>query len=101
MRHARFDIASLAVDRVDLPLRAAYLLVAETDDADTPQWEVLAYALDEAPLDQRIHRIDIVTLDDRYLRGEGALVRSVDGLHVFRGVTALDGIDPDTDLDRG
>lgn len=101
VRHARFDIASLAADRVDLPLRVAYLLVAESDDSDTPQWELLAYGLSEDALDQRIFRIDLVTLDDRYLRGEAALVRSVDGMHVFRGVTALDGFDADADFDRG
>lgn len=101
MRHARFDIASIAADRIDLPLRAAYLLVAETDDGDTPQWEALVYTLSEAPLEQRIHRLDMVTLDDRYLRGEAALVRSVEGAHVFRGVTDLDGFDPAADLDRG
>lgn len=98
VRHARFDIASLAADRVDLPLRVAYLLVAETDDSETPQWELLAHALSEEPFDQRIFRIDLVTLDDRYLRGEAALVRSVDGMHVFRGVTALDGFDVDRDF---
>lgn len=101
MRHARFDIASIAVDRVDVPLRAAYLLVAETDDGEAPQWEVLAYALGTDPIDQAVHRVDLVTLDDRYLRGEAALVRSVDGAHVLRGVTALDGFDPTVDLDRG
>ena len=50
MRHVRFDIASLALERVDVPLKAAYLLVAQTDDGELPQWEVLAYALDTAPL---------------------------------------------------
>lgn len=101
MRHTRFDIATIAVDAVDLPLRAAYLLVAETDHGDTPQWEVLVYAVSDEPLEQRIHRVDMVTLDHRRLRGDAALVRSVDGAHVLRGATALDGFDPDTDLAGG
>lgn len=94
MRHVRFDIAALAVERVDIPLKAAYLLVAESDDGEMPQWEVLAYALDSAPFQQQVHRVDLTTLDGRYLRGEAALVRSVEGAHVFRGAGELIGFDP-------
>ena len=49
VRHARFDVAYLSIEQVNLPLKAAYLLVADTDDAVDPQWELLAYALDDAP----------------------------------------------------
>jgi len=94
VRHVRFDIASLALERVDVPLKAAYLLVAEADDAEVPQWEVLAYALDPARLDQRVVRVDLTTLDGRHLRGDAALVRSVEGAHVLRGAGELIGFDP-------
>lgn len=92
MRHARFDVASLAVEQVPVPLRAAYLLVAEADDSGVAQWECLAYAIDPAPIAQGRYRIDLTTLDGRYFQGEAALVRSVDGAHVLRGTGALEGI---------
>lgn len=95
MRHARFDVASLAVERISLPLKAAYLLVADTDDSGRPQWECVAYALDEAPLAQGRYRVDITSLDGRVFTGEAALVRSVDGAHVLRGTGALDGVRDD------
>lgn len=94
MRHARFDIASLAVEQVSLPLKAASLLVAEADDSDVAQWEVVAYALDPAPIAQGRYLIDVVALDGRRFRGEAALVRSVDGAHVLRGTGALEGFLP-------
>lgn len=94
VRHARFDVAHLSVEEVDLPLKAAYLLVADTDDAVDPQWELLAYALDGAPLRQRTYRIDLTTLDGRALGGDAFLVRSVDGVHVLRGAGPLEGVDP-------
>ncbi|CAN5624021.1 hypothetical protein BH10ACT1_BH10ACT1_31500 [soil metagenome] len=92
MRHARFDIASLAVEGVPLPLRAAYLLVAETDDSDEPQWELVAYALEPAPIAQGLYRIDVTSLDGRTFDGEAALVRSVEGAHVLRGAGPLGGV---------
>lgn len=98
MRHARFDIASLAIERVAVPLRVAYLLVAESDDGEHPQWEVLAYALETAPVAQGRYRVDLTTLDGRELGGEAVLVRSIDGAHVLRGAGPLAGV---TDADLG
>ncbi len=98
VRHVRFDVASLAIERVAVPLRAAYLLVAENDDSAHPQWECVAYSLDGAPVAQGRYRVDVSTLDGRYFQGEAALVRSVDGTHVLRGTGALDGL---TDADLG
>lgn len=98
VRHARFDVVTLAVDRVEVLLKAAYLLVAETDDGVVPQWEILAYAVTDAPLNQQVYRVDVTTLDGRYFRGNAALVRSVEGSHVLRGAEALIGFDPDLDL---
>ena len=97
MRHVRFDVASLAIEGVAVPLRAAYLLVAETDDSAEPQWEVVAYALDAAAVAQGRYRVDVTSLDGRTFRGEAALVRSVEGAHVLRGAGPLDGV-TDADL---
>ena len=58
MRHARFDVATLVVEQVPVRLKAAYLLVAESDDGDHPHWECLAYALDEAPLARGRYRVE-------------------------------------------
>ena len=95
MRHARFDVAHLRVEGVDVPLRAAYLLVAETDGADRPQWKCIAYGLDRAPLPQGRFDVQITTLHGRVLRGDGVLVRSVEGAHVLRGDGDLAGLEAD------
>ena len=98
MRHARFDVARLAVEGVDLPLKAAYLLVAERPSQADLDWECLAFALDDAPLAQQRYQVAISLLfDDRTVTGPAILVRSVDGAHVLRGDGPLDGIAP-TDL---
>lgn len=97
MRHVRFDVAGLAVEQVPVPLKAGYLLVADVDDGDHPQWECLAYALDPVAIPPGRYRIDITTLDGRYLQGEAILVRSVDGAHVLRGEGRLHGV-VDADL---
>ena len=94
MRHARFDVAYLSLEQVNLPLKAAYLLVADTDDAVDPQWELLAYGIDAAPLEQRTYRVELSTLAGRRMGGDAFLVRSVDGAHVLRGAGPLDGVDP-------
>jgi hypothetical protein len=97
MRHRRFDVATLAVERVAVALKAAYLLVAEQEGTDDLQWECLAYALDAAPIAQGRYRVDVTTLDGRVLSGPAILVRSVEGAHVLRGDGPLDGI-TDADL---
>lgn len=98
MRHARFDVAVLSIDGAPLQLKTAYLLVAESDQGEVPHWECLAYTFDSSPVSQGSYEIDITTLDGRSLVGKAALVRSVDGAHVFRGTGALIGI---TDADLG
>ncbi len=92
MRHARFDVASLSIEGVDVPLRAAYLLVAGSDDPLRPEWECIAYARDRAPLPQGRYDVAITTLDGRILRGDAVLVRSVEGAHVVRGDGPLAGL---------
>jgi hypothetical protein len=93
VRHLRFDIALLAVERVPVRLKAAYLLVAEQEGIEELQWECLAYALDPAPIAEGRYRVDLTTLDGRVLGGEAVLVRSVEGTHVLRGDGPLEGVD--------
>ena len=94
MRHRRFDVAFLRVEQIELPLKAAYLLVADTEAREELEWECLAYALDPAPVAPGRYQLAVQTLDGRLLEGEAILVRSVDGAHVFRGTGVLDGVDP-------
>ena len=92
MRHARFDVASLAVEGIVVTLRSAYLLVAEQDGIDELQWECLAYALEPTAIPQGTYAVDIVTLYGRDFAGRAVLVRSVEGAHVLRGDGPLAGI---------
>jgi hypothetical protein len=95
VRHRRFDVATLAIEGVPVPLKAAYLLVADQDGADALAWECLAYAFDVAPIAEGRYPVEIVTLEGRRLAGPALLVRSVEGAHVLRGDGDLDGIEPD------
>lgn len=97
VRHARFDVAGLAIEGVAVPLKAAYLLVAQNGPADRPDWECVAYALDPVALAQGRYHVDLTTLDGRCLAGEAVLVRSVEGVHVLRGDGPLAGVG-DADL---
>lgn len=92
MRHRRYDIAFLSVEGIDLPLRAAYLLVVGADDVAQAQWECLAYAVGSAPIQRGSYQLEIRTLEERTLTAEGILVRSVDGAHVFRGMGLPQGV---------
>jgi len=92
VRHARFDVAFLSIEGVDLPLRAAYLLVAERAELDRAEWECIAYGLDRAPLPEGRHPVVVTTLDGRRLEGHAVLVRSVEGAHVLRGDGPLAGL---------
>ena len=92
MRHVRFDVATLAVEQVDVPLKAAYLLVAEQVGSDDLQWECVAYGLASAPIARGRYRVDIATLEGRQLAGDAVLVRSIEGAHVLRGDGRLDGV---------
>lgn len=92
MRHRRFDVASLAVEGVGVPLRAAYLVVADQDGVEQLQWECVAYGIDEAPIARGRYEVEIVALDGRTLRGPAVLVRSIEGAHVLRGDGELEGV---------
>lgn len=92
MRHARFDVATLAIEQVPVVLKAAYLLVAEQEGADGLQWECLAYALDTAPIPKGRYLVQVTTLDGRAISGAAVLVRSIDGAHVLRGDGPIEGV---------
>ncbi|MFN8019818.1 MAG: hypothetical protein U0P45_17120 [Acidimicrobiales bacterium] len=92
MRHVRFDVATLAVEQVPVPLKAAYLLVAEQEGAPELQWECVAYGLHDAPIAEGRYLVEIVALDGRELSGPAVLVRSVQGAHVLRGDGPLMGV---------
>jgi hypothetical protein len=89
----RFDLTHVVVDGIGIPLKAAYLLVAQPENTDQLQWECLVYALDEEPLARGTYRADLTTLDGRELAGDALVVRSVEGAHVLRGVGPLAGVD--------
>ena len=93
LRHARFDVAYVSIEHVNMPIKAGYLLVADVDDSADPQWELLAYAFDQASLERRRYRVDLTTLQGRVMGGDAFLVRSVDGAHVMRGAGPLEGVD--------
>lgn len=95
MRHARFDVASIAVEQVPVPLRSASLQVVQADGTDQLQWECLVYAVEGAPIAPGRYRIDVKTLDGRLAGGDAIRVRSVDGAHVFRGDGPLEGLGAD------
>lgn len=95
LRHARFDVAHVVVDGIGIPVKAAYLLVAQPENSGQLQWEVLAYALAPEPLARGTYPVDLTTPDGRELRGDAVVVRSVDGAHVLRGTGPLDGVDAD------
>lgn len=95
MRHLRFDVAHLEIEGVDLPLRAAYLIVAEQEGREDLQWECVAYGLADAPIAQGRYGVSIATLDGRTLAGPAIVVRSVEGAHVLRGDGPLIGVAAD------
>jgi hypothetical protein len=97
MRHVRFDVATLSVEQVPVPLKAAFLLVADQPGTPGLAWEVLAYGIDESPIAQGRYAVDVTTLDGRVLSGPAVLVRSLEGAHVLRGDGTLDGVS-DADL---
>jgi hypothetical protein len=85
LRYARFDLAHVVVDGIGIPLKAAYLLLAQPENTDQLQWECLVYALDDEPLARGTYRADLTMLDGRELAGDAVVVRSVEGAHVPRG----------------
>ncbi len=94
MRHLRWEIATLAIERVPVSLVMASLVVAALDSTEQMQWEIVAKGLEPTPIPPGRYLLDVTTLDGRYLRGEARLVRSIEGTHVLRGSGPLHGLDP-------
>lgn len=98
MRHARYDVHRLDLDGADLPLAYGDLLVAEQDGNPDLQWELQVVLLgDDGPEPVSEARqpsaLSLRLLDGRTVAGNAFLVRSSARMHVFRGLTALDGIE--------
>jgi hypothetical protein len=101
VRHARFTLAQVHVDDIELPLMQADLLVVRRDETDALDWELVATTLNTTSLAQAPCRLAMAVLEDgRMLRGDALVVRSDAQRHVFRGagelagLTTSDGLEP-------
>mgnify|MGYP003466233526 FL=1 len=93
MHHARFTVAHLQVDDVELPLLQADLLVVRREENPALDWELIATSLPGHALDQAPCRLTMDLLEDgRVLHGPALVVRSDEQRHVFRGAGDLDGL---------
>ncbi|HEY6532618.1 MAG TPA: hypothetical protein VIY72_09950 [Acidimicrobiales bacterium] len=100
VRHARFTVAHLRVDDIELPLLQADLLVVQREESTALDWELVATSLPGDSFDQAPCRLTMDVLDDgRVLRGSALVVRSDEQRHVFRGAGDLEGLRADDGLD--
>ena len=100
MRHARFTLAQVHVDDVELPLMQADLLVVRREETEALDWELVTTTLPTATLPQAPCRLVMSVLEDgRLLAGAALVVRSDDRRHVFRGAGELEGLRPTDGLD--
>jgi hypothetical protein len=89
--HQRWVLAHLRLDGVDLRLRYADLVSVHRDGTGAPDWECVAYGFDATTTyPPGAYRLVAERLDGTSVAGDGFLVRSVDGAHVFRGVGELE-----------
>jgi hypothetical protein len=100
VRHARFTLAQVHVDEVELPLMQADLLVVRREETEALDWELVATTLATSALEQAPCRLVMAVLEDgRVLRGDALVVRSDEQRHVFRGAGELAGLVGDDGLD--
>jgi hypothetical protein len=100
VRHARFTVAHLQVDDIEVPLLQADLVVVQRDESQVLDWELVATSLPVTSLEQAPCRLAMGVLEDgRILRGPALVVRSDEQRHVFRGAGALEGLRADDGLD--
>jgi hypothetical protein len=100
VRHARFSLAQVHVDDLELPLMQADLLVVRREESAELDWELITTTLSIPALHPRPCRLTMAVLEDgRLLRGDALVVRSDDRSHVFRGAGDLGGLRPDDGLD--
>jgi non-ribosomal peptide synthetase component F len=101
VRHARFTLAQVHVDGLELPLLQADLLVVRREESTDLDWELVTTTLPVPALHQRPCRLTMAVLDDgRLLEGDALVVRSDDRRHVFRGAGGLAGLHPSDGLDE-
>ncbi len=93
MRHARFTLAQVHVDDIELPLMQADLVVVRREETEALDWELVATTVATSTLAQAPCRLAMAVLGDgRVLRGDALVVRSDAQRHVFRGAGELDGL---------
>lgn len=119
MRHRQLTIARLRLDRREVTLAHASLVVVERDEMPRADWEVVALRIPQAieppgdlpvpnaRVDVEVDAIAGIHADGRLiisrLTGSAVLVRHVDATLVLRGDSALDGLgdfDGPGDLDQ-
>jgi hypothetical protein len=101
VRAVNFSIASMWVDDAELPLMSADLVVVRRAETEQIDWECVAITVPMAPLPQSPCRLvmdDLLT--GRQLHGEALVVRSDDQRHVFRGGSALGGLNESDGLEN-
>jgi hypothetical protein len=92
--YQRWVLAHLRVDGDDVRLRYADLVSTHDQVTGAPDWECVAYGLDPAATFRPgPYRLEADRLDGSSVAGDGFLVRSVDGAHVFRGVDELEEVE--------
>jgi hypothetical protein len=93
VQHARFTVATLRVDDVELPLLYADLVVVRHDGNDVLDWECVAASPPGDAYEREPYRLAMTVLEDgRTLTGDAVVVRSDDQRHVFRGAGPLSGL---------
>lgn len=95
MRHRSYVVATLALGTDEVAIHHGDLVVASSEGSPDLDWELVARAVDPAPIDQGAHHLTMVTAEGRNLHGDAIVVRSVDGTHVFRGAGPLVGVERD------
>jgi hypothetical protein len=89
--YQRWVLAHLRVDGDDLRLRYADLISTHDAATGAPDWECVAYGTDQGHrFPPGPYRLEADRVDGSSVAGDGFLVRSVDGAHVFRGLGELE-----------
>ena len=100
MRHARFSMAQVHVNGIELPLMRADLVVVRRDETEALDWELVATSMPTTAIAQAPCRLVMAVLEDgRLLTGDAVVVRSDEQRHVFRGAGELEGLTPSDGLD--